>query len=203
MSAGPRTSAQRGHVDPELTRDFPRLALWSIQVASAGGRTPRSVRRRLDHLTDRMPGLVTGGLRTNPVLGAYRAFARQLGLDPDADRLPLEQAAFERLLRGRFVSRGWLSDAVLLAMFETGVPLWSVDAASLEGPLRVEVDDTAGAAVVDHRGVVAPLMGAPVRPELGTRPGVASVFAVRVEAVPSTTVDEALWLTCEMLDQAR
>src|SRR5207237_9237416 len=70
---------------------------------------------------------------THPIPHAYRSFFRQIGLDPDVDRIPSEQAAVGRLLHGEFQSRGALDDALLVALIETGVPVWALDA-DLIGP---------------------------------------------------------------------
>ena len=35
-------------------------------------------------------------MRTKPIPQAYRAFFRQIGLDPDVDRIPSEEAARRR-----------------------------------------------------------------------------------------------------------
>ena len=43
-------------------------------------------------------------MRTQPIPHAYRAFFRQIGLDPDIDRIPSEEAAVARLLHGGFRS---------------------------------------------------------------------------------------------------
>ena len=67
-------------------------------------------------------------MRTQPIPHAYRAFFRQIGLDPDASRIPSEEAAVARLLQGGFRSRDLLADALLIALVETGVPVWALDA---------------------------------------------------------------------------
>ena len=67
-------------------------------------------------------------MRTQPVPHAYRAFFRQIGLDPDASRIPSEEAAVARLLQGGFRSRDLLADALLIGLVETGVPVWALDA---------------------------------------------------------------------------
>ena len=42
-----------------------------------------------------------------------------------------------RLMHGGFESRGALEDALLLAVVETGVPIWALDDATLDGPLGI------------------------------------------------------------------
>ena len=86
------------------------------------------MRRRLRGLSDRVAGAGVVAMRTQPIPHAYRAFFRQVGLDPDAARIPSEEAAVRRLLQGRFQSRDTLQDALLIALVETGVPVWALDA---------------------------------------------------------------------------
>ena len=62
-------------------------------------------------------------MRTKPVPQAYRAFFRQIGLDPDVQRIPSEQAALARLVQGGFRSVDLIADACLIALVETGVPV--------------------------------------------------------------------------------
>ena len=66
---------------------------------------------------------------------AYRAFYRHVGLDPDVDRPPGEAAILERLLHGGFASPDRLGDALLVAVVETGVPVYALDEERLVGPL--------------------------------------------------------------------
>src|SRR5205085_5468152 len=56
------------------------------------------------------------------------AFFRQIGLDPDVNRIPSEEAAVARLVEGQFRSRDIIHDALLIALVETGVPVWALDA---------------------------------------------------------------------------
>ena len=67
-------------------------------------------------------------MRTQPLPHAYRAFFRQIGLDPDATRIPSEDAAVARLMQGGFRSTDIVSDALLIGLIETGVPVWALDA---------------------------------------------------------------------------
>ena len=68
---------------------------------------------------------------------AYRVFFRHIGLDPDVQRTPVEAAVLERMLRGGFLSGGMLDDILLIALMDTGVPVWALDAAHVEGPLGI------------------------------------------------------------------
>ncbi len=68
------------------------------------------------------------GVRREPVPSAYRVFYRQIGLDPEVARTPIEEAVLERMLRGGFLSEGLLQDVLLIALVDTGVPVWALDA---------------------------------------------------------------------------
>ena len=76
-------------------------------------------------------------VRREPVPAAYRVFFRHIGLDPDVVRTPIEAAALERMLRGGFLSGGLLEDILLIALVDTGVPVWALDAEAVDGPLGI------------------------------------------------------------------
>src|SRR5207248_5419308 len=90
--------------------------------------SPPAVKQRLKALSNRYRGASVVAMRTQPIPHAYRAFFRQIGLDPDTDRIPSEEAAVARLLYGGFRSSNLVDDALLIALIETGVPVWAVDA---------------------------------------------------------------------------
>ena len=210
-------SFARGLVAPELTAEFPGLRLHWTELEARVGASPRDVRRRLRELSDRVAGAGVVAMRTQPIPHAYRAFYRQVGLDPDAARIPSEEAAVRRLLQGRFQSRGTLQDALLIGLVETGVPVWALDAR------RVEVDSLgvraarsgerlgssldglalpAGQLVVaDASRVHASLFGEPA-PDHAPRPGTQRIvlYAVAVEGVPAIHVEEALWDCTDLLE---
>jgi DNA/RNA-binding domain of Phe-tRNA-synthetase-like protein len=211
-------AAQEGWVAQELREELPRLGLVSLAHAAPpklGGRSPRGVREHLDALANRFHGAEALVLRQRPIPHAYRVFFRHVGLDPDTTRVPVEAATVERLVHGGFASRNLLDDALTIALVETGVPLWALDAAALDGPLGLRltapgerlggVEDglplPAGRIVVaDARAPLAPLFG-----ELAPGAGVTRrtsellLFAVRVEGVSSLVVEEALWSCVEVL----
>ena len=93
------------------------------------------MREHLDVLSTRFRGADALALRQRPVPHAYRVAFRHVGLDPDVTRTPIEAAAIERLVQGGFVSRGLLDDALTIALVETGVPLWALDAEAVDGEL--------------------------------------------------------------------
>ena len=210
---------EEGWVDRELALEFPELRLVCASAPAPGRRTPSAQRERLALLADRFHGARALTLRREPVPAAYRAFFRNVGLDPDAQRTPVEAAALDRLVQGGFVSRGPLEDALLVAVVETGVPVWAVDDARLDGPLGLRgaragerlgegeyaADLVPGRVVVaDASAAVAVLFGdiAPSR-----RPDRDSarlrLFAVAVPGVPALHVEEALFGCAEALSDAR
>jgi DNA/RNA-binding domain of Phe-tRNA-synthetase-like protein len=217
MSRGFETSSSSGRVEPGLRAEFPGLRLhWTLVETRPGGSAPEVV-RRLHALSDRYRGAGVIAMRTEPIPHAYRAFFRQVGLDPDAARIPSEEAAVARLLHGRVRSRGVLPDALLIALVETGVPVWALDARAVDVAslgIRTSVagdrlgrgDDAAPLAVgrlvvADDRTIHAALFGEPVREHApGPRTRRVVLFAVAVERVPSIHVDEALWVCADMLD---
>ena len=143
-------------------------------------------------------------MRTKPIPHAYRAFYRQIGLDPDVDRIPSEQAAVERLLYGGFRSVGLIEDACLLALLETGVPVWAIDADAIDeqglGNPRAWAAERSPAdlAVVDGSAVHALLFADPAHP-VGPRTRRVALFTVAVDGVPAIHVEEALWVCAELL----
>ena len=207
---------RRGAVDPELARELPGLGIaWAEAPAPQGTRSPPWLRARLRALSDRWDGARAVTMRREPVPAAYRAFHRHVGLDPDVDRPPVEEAVVDRLLRGGFETRGRIGDALLVGALDTGVPLWALDAGRLSGPLRLRAaragerlgegdlaaDLPAGRLVVaDGRGPVAVLLGERARSHApGPETERLCVFAVRVSGVPSIHVEEALWTAVEAL----
>ena len=155
-------------------------------------------------------------MRTKPIPQAFRIFFRQIGLDPDVTRIPSEAAAVARLLHGEFRSAGLIADACLVALIETGVPVWALDADLVdEGGLGIRTatdadlaDDatrglrlSAGALVVgDRRTVHAALFGEQaIGRGVGPRTRRVVLYAVGVDGVPAIHVEEALWTCVEAL----
>jgi DNA/RNA-binding domain of Phe-tRNA-synthetase-like protein len=210
-----------GLIAPELRAEFPGLRLHWTELEARVRSSPRDVRRRLRGLSDRVSGAGVVAMRTQPIPHAYRAFFRQVGLDPDAARIPSEEAAVRRLLQGRFQSRDALQDALLIALVETGVPVWALDARRVDsdslgirvaasgerlGSAPEDLSVPAGQLVVaDAACVHAPLFGEPApghapSPGLGARRIV--LYAVAVEGVPAIHVEEALWVCTDVLEAA-
>lgn len=199
-----------GAVDADLAAEMPGLRLRWTLVDGAGGRTPRALSARLEDVSSRFRGADAVALRTRPVPRAYRAFFRQVGLDPDVDRTPVEQAALDRLIRGGMRSGDRVSDALSLAVIETGVPVVAFAEAALDGDVTLRParagetlpsgdyahDVPAGRLVLaDARGPVAVLFGRMSdRHAAGRERATVRLVAVQVPGVPRAHVDEALWL---------
>jgi DNA/RNA-binding domain of Phe-tRNA-synthetase-like protein len=97
------------------------------------------VKARLRALADRYTGAKAVHLREQPVPWAYRVFARQVGMDPDAERIPVERVAVDRLKHGGFRSRGVVDDALTLAIGDTGVAVMAFDADEIAGELGLRL----------------------------------------------------------------
>jgi len=197
----------QGWVTPHIAAEFPGLGVSWIETEAAPGKSPESVRARLRALSDRFYGSHAITMRERPIPWAYRVFFRQIGLDPDSTRTPIEQLAFERLRDGAFLSAGLPTDALTIATVETGVALRAVDADRIEGRLGIRAsapgESLAGGGALAQGTLiladeVAPaglLFGetAPAhRVESGCRR--VAVVAIAVHAVPRIAVEEALWM---------
>ena len=141
-SADERFEPALGWRAREVQEELPQLQMLvaDVQVARRGAvtaRSPRDIQARLRQLSNRYRGARAVGVRREPVPSAYRAFYRQIGLDPDVVRTPLEGVVLERMLHGGFVSEGLLADVLLIALVDTGVPVWALDAGSVDGPLGI------------------------------------------------------------------
>ncbi len=201
-----------------VREEHPGLRLCSILAPGGPVRSPREIRLRLKQLSSRFSGPRAVSMRSEPIPHAYRVFYRHIGLDPDdpETRTPVEEAAMRRLVEGGFTSHDLVQDAVLLAIVETGVPIWAVDDDTLRGALCVRETThgerlgtgeyanelPAGRLVVaDDAGPVAVLFGELAderRPSRSTTS--LRIFALQVDGVPELHVEEALWLCAEALD---
>lgn len=205
-----------GWVAPHLEAEFPGLSLATVEVDGRPGRSPEPVRRRLRDLSDRLFGAEAIRLRGRPIPWAYRVFYRQIGLDPDRDRTPVEQLVLDRLQDGGFRSRGLPADALTIATIETGVALRCFDAGRLEGELcirdaapgerlpgRTSDLATGTLTIADEAGPVGLLFG-----DTAAGRGVErdsrriAIAAVGVGAVPAISVEEALWIAAATLEAA-
>jgi DNA/RNA-binding domain of Phe-tRNA-synthetase-like protein len=149
---------------------------------------------------------------------AHRVFFRHIGIDPDERATPVEAAMLDRLFHGGHPSRGLLEDARTLAVVETGVAVWALDAARVDGPLgiRLAVPDerlgrgedalpTASGRIVvaDASSPLCELFGeVPSAHAPGRATAAILLFSVQVPGVPQIHVEEALWTCAEVLDTA-
>jgi len=207
-----------GRIADEVAEEFPALRLRYLELEARPGRSSRGVRQRLRDMSSRFRGPQAVAMRQEPIPWAYRVFYRHIGLDPDADRTPVEEAAVQRLIQGAFRSHNRLDDALLIALVETGVPIWALDAASVEGPLGIRVTGTnerlgrepsapalvSGQLVVaDGRSPLAVLFG-----DLAPGHGVSKetsrmlLFTIQVQGVPEIHVEEAVYSCVEVLTEA-
>jgi DNA/RNA-binding domain of Phe-tRNA-synthetase-like protein len=207
---------REGPVAPALAAEHERLGLVWLPVAVRPGRSPRPLRRRLRELSNRVRGPQALLMRQQAVPQAYRVFFRHIGLDPDRDRPPGEAAVLDRLLAGEFRSRNLVDDTLLLALLETGVPVWALDAAGVTGApgLRLSREGerlgrgedalpvAAGRIVVADEAGPLGLLFEPPGPGAGVRRSTerAVLFAVRVAGVPAIHVEEALWTCADLLE---
>jgi len=220
IAPGPAEPAP-GWLAREVEHEFPDLLLLVAEVRSERSRpltadSPPDIEMRMREMSNRIRGGRAVAVRREPITAAYRIFFRQIGMDPDVQRTPIEAAILERMLRGGFPTGGLIEDVLLIALLETGVPVGALDADSLDGPLGIRTSiegETLGRApgalgrspgpallpagrlvVADAAGAVAVLFGE-VAPEHrpGPRSSRLALFAVRVGGVPLLYAEEALW----------
>lgn len=206
---------RRGPVAAELAAEFPELALFQTTVEARPVKSPRAVKERLRHMSDRFTGAKAVQVRQQPVPWAYRVFFRQIGIDPDERRTPPEAMALERMRAGAFHSRNLLDDAILIATVETGVPLLAFDRDRVEGDAGLRLASAGervgdegralrGGEIVaaDERGPLCVLFEDPA-PDRGVTPACRRMLigALRVKGVPDVSVEEALWTVTEVLTE--
>ena len=201
-----------GWVEAELAAEFPQLGVVHAPLEARSGRTPVEVKQRLRDLANRYTGGRVIHMRQDAVPWAYRVFARQVGVDPDSDRTPVEAIALERLRHGGLKSENLLDDALTIAICETGVPVFALDADKVEGEPGLRLsrpgERLAGVrplsarqiVVADDRRPVAIVLGE-VSHDAGVTPATERMVlcALRVKGVPDIAVEEALWTTAEVL----
>ncbi len=205
---------QQGWVAPQIAAEFPGLGIAWVELESKRTKSPEPVQRRLRDLSDRFYGSHAIHMRERPIPWAYRVFFRQIGLDPDQTRTPVEQLALDRLHDGAFISRGMPADALTIATVETGVALRVFDAARIRGELCIR-DSAPGEAlpdkpaklaqgtltIADGRAPLALLFGGPKADQaLESEAGKILIVAVQVKGVPQAAVDEALWIAGAAID---
>jgi DNA/RNA-binding domain of Phe-tRNA-synthetase-like protein len=199
-----------------LQAEFPDLRLRHVTIEATSGRSPDAVRERLREMSNRINGPLAVQLRQEPIPWAYRVFFRQVGIDPDERRTPVEQLILDRLQHGGFRSRNLLDDAIAIATVETSVPLVAFDADRVSADLQLRLSregELLGAAgrplssnqivVADPQRAVAVLF-ADVDPDCGVTPQTRRMLlgAVQVAGVPDIAVEEALWTASEIVTGA-
>ncbi|HEY3759265.1 MAG TPA: hypothetical protein VGL37_05850 [Solirubrobacteraceae bacterium] len=206
-----------GWCDEEVRTELPglRLVHTRANIGPVGRSSPPTLRRRLHELSSRWAGPHAINLRQRPVPAAYRVFFRHIGLDPDVAPTPIEEAMLGRMLQGGFISSNVLADALLIALVDTGVPVWALAADAIDGPLGIRASrpgEPLGRAsgapalpggrlvVADESAALAVLFGE-IAPGHAARAvsGELTLFSLQVPGVPSLHIEEALWMSTAML----
>src|ERR1700722_15384686 len=213
----------RGWCEREVQQELPGLGLMctTIELAlrrSLTGSSPPAVLARLRELSNRWRGARAVNVRQEPIPAPYRGVFRQIDLDPEVTRTPIEAAGLERMLEGGFLSEGLLADILTIGLIDTAVPVWALDADTVNGPLGIRVTRSGerlgrgqegpslggGRLVVaDADSPLAILFGqlAPGHePSSQTRRR--SLFAVQVAGVPALHAEETLWACRSALSDA-
>jgi len=216
MTGEAELRAAAGFIEPSLAAEFPGLRLDWLTVQARVRPSAPEASYRLKSLSNRYRGASVIAMRTHPIPHAYRAFFHQIGLDPDVTRVPSEEAGVSRLLKGGFETRDLVQDALLIALVETGVPVWALDADVLD-PAGLGVRASAAGeslgegghahelgpgrlVVADAHRIHARLFGeiAPGHAPNARTTRIA-LFTVGVEGVPAIHLEEALWVCVEAL----
>ncbi|MDQ3572197.1 MAG: phenylalanine--tRNA ligase beta subunit-related protein [Actinomycetota bacterium] len=210
----PDAETTRGWVAPELAREFEGVGIYSLVVDRGSGRSPREVKDRLRELAGRFSGAQVVNMRHQAIPWAYRVFFRQIGLDPDEQRTPVEEVALRRMRDGGFKSKNLLDDALTIAIAETSVALRAFDADRVDGVVGLRLTEP-GEEFEGRRGALPPgtlVIADQIRP-LGLLFGATAdgrgvdpktrrmlLCALSVRGVPDIAVQEALWLASEVLN---
>jgi DNA/RNA-binding domain of Phe-tRNA-synthetase-like protein len=120
-----------------------------------------------------------------------------------------------RMLQGGFISSNVLADALLIALVDTGVPVWALAADAIEGPLGIRASRVgeslgrasgapalpAGRLVVADDSVALAVLFGEIAPGHAARAvtGELTLFSLQVPGVPSLHIEEALWMSSSML----
>jgi DNA/RNA-binding domain of Phe-tRNA-synthetase-like protein len=206
----------------EVEEELPELRVLLVEAVIARkrpvtGDSPREIRERLRELSNKFRGARAVNVRREPVPAAYRVFYRHIGLDPDVVRTPVEAVVLERMFRGGFLPGGLLRDALLIALVDTGVAVWALDAESVDGPLGIRPsregerlgrspdapEVSVGRLVIADASSALAILFGPIGPshEPSDRTRRMTLFAVQVAGVPALYVEEALWSAQAALEQ--
>ena len=205
----------RGWCEQEVLQELPGLGLMSaaVEIESGGslmGSSTPAVLARLRELSNRWRGARAVNVRQEAIPAAYRVFFRHIGLDPDVTRTPIEAAVLERMLDGGFLSEGLLADILTIGLIDTSVPVWALDADTVNGPLGIRLtrsEERLGKnaeaprlgggrlVVADADSPLATLFGAPASAHEPTASTCRlTLFVVQVAGVPTLHVEESLWM---------
>jgi len=153
-------------------------------------------------------------LREQPIPWAYRVFFRQIGLDPDETRTPVEELALARLRHGGFRSANPTEDAMTVAIVETGIALQAFDDDGFDGPLGIRLSAPGEAldgqasqlppgtlVIADADRPLGVLFG-PLgeRPRLTKKTRRVALAAIQVKGVPAIAIEEAFWTLSAVLE---
>jgi DNA/RNA-binding domain of Phe-tRNA-synthetase-like protein len=214
MSSPPTPELVHGWCAREVEQELPGLALLSthVEVGRSGsltGASPADLLSRLREKSNRFRGANAVAVRREPVPSAYRVFFRHIGLDPEVVRTPIEAAVFDRMMHGGFISAGLLEDVLLIALLDTGVPVWALDAECVDGPLGIRASaegerlgrgedafelPQGRLVLADAAAPLAVLFGEVAAAHAArSRSPRLLLFAVQVAGVPELYAEEALW----------
>lgn len=142
--------ARTGWVDPALAQELPGLGV-AVRECEGPVVADPGVGERLRALAGRVRGRSALEMRRETVPAAYRAFYRQVGIDPDTDPTPVEAAVARRLFDGGIKPPGPLAGALELAVLETAVPVYAFDGGELCGAPGLRTG-SAGEEIIDPDG---------------------------------------------------
>jgi len=189
-----------GWIDHTLAAEFPELTLRYVVVDARLEASPPELLGQLADLSTRFRGQQAIALPTKPVPSAYRAFFRQVGLDPDVYLSPAEAVSYDRIMRGTFPSFNRVADAIRATIVETHIALGALDADTVSGPLGIRPAENGVLSVVDPDHTLGPLFG-PAEYEFqpNTQTQRVAVTAVGVAGIPMWRIEHALWRVADHL----
>lgn len=202
-----------GWIEPELAEEFPSLSIIGATVEASTGRSSKALKARMRTLSDRIRGAQALQVRKEPIPWAYRVFFRQIGIDPDVNRTPIEERIFRRIYEGGLYSNRRVEDAVTVAILEVGVAIQAFDADRVTGELglRRSVESErfegrtsplpAGTIVIaDEQRPIGVLFGRTAEGRAPAR-GTTRILlvAIGVSGVPDIALEEGLWVAASGL----